>query len=137
MLFRLLGQRFALEVNSLAEISELMSEYPVPHAPPFLRGVANIHGRAAAVLDLGLFLGLGSTDNGRTLLLLNSPDSSLALLVEQMERMIGSDDIGATKPGASNLLPVELILADGIVALLDVAALLDAVEKTFLNPQPS
>lgn len=129
MLFRLLGRRFALDVASLAEIAELLPEYPLPHAPAFLRGVVNIHGRVAAVLDLGVFLGLGPTDKGRSLVLLSSPDSSLALVVEQMERMIGRDDIGAIQPGSGTVLPVELILADGIVSLLDVAALMDAVEK--------
>jgi purine-binding chemotaxis protein CheW len=135
MLFRIRGQRFALEVNFLAEISDLLPACPVPGAPPFLRGVANIHGRGAAVLDLALFLGLGPTDHGRNLLLVNSPDSSLAFVVEQMERMIGGDDIGATQRGSSSLLPLELILADGCVPLLDVAALLDAVEQALVAPQ--
>lgn len=131
MLFRLLGRRFLLEVEGVAEISEMLPEYPVPNSPPFLRGVVNIHGRVAAVLDLGLYLGIGPTDKGRTLLLLNSPDSSLALLVEQVERMISSDDIGAMEVGSDRLLPIELLLADGRASLLNVAALLDSVEKSF------
>jgi purine-binding chemotaxis protein CheW len=129
MLFRLLGRRFALDVAGMAEISELLPEYPLPHVPDFLRGVVNIHGRVAAVLDLGMFLGLGPTLNGRSIVLLNSPNSSLALVVEQMERMIGADDIGATQPGSGMVLPTEFILADGFASLLDVDALLDAVEK--------
>lgn len=129
MLFQLLGRRFALDVAGVAEISELLPEYPLPHAPAFLRGVVNIHGRVAAVLDLGLFLGFGPAGTGRSLVLLNSPNSSLALVVEQMERMITLDEVGATRPGSGTVLPMELILADGIVSLLDVAALLDAVEK--------
>lgn len=130
MLFWVKGKRFALEVDAVAEIADLVPEYPVPGALPFLRGVANIHGRIAAVMDLGLFLGLGPTGNGRSLVLLATPESSLALLVEQMERMITCDEIGAVQSGNDRLVPLELVLADGAAALVDVTALLDAVEKT-------
>ncbi len=130
MMFRLRERRFALEVDAVAEISELLPEYPIPGAPPFLRGVVNMHGRVAAVLDLGAFLGLGTAGRGGSLVLLESPGCSLALLVEHLERMITSDDVGATRRGESRLLPVELVLADGMAGLLDVAALMDAVEKS-------
>ncbi|HZV81733.1 MAG TPA: chemotaxis protein CheW [Geobacteraceae bacterium] len=130
MIFRLHGRRFVLEVDSVAEISDVLPEYPIPGAPPFLRGVVNMHGRVAAVLDLGLYLGLGPTDKGRSLVLLSGPESSLALLVEHLERMIVSEDIGAIQTGNDRLLPVELVLADGRASLLDVAALMDAVEKS-------
>ncbi len=129
MLMRLLGRRFALEVDGVAEISELLPEYPIPKAPPFLRGVVNIHGTVAAVLDLGIYLGIGPSEKGRTLLLLSSPGCSLAIVVEQVERMITADDIGAVRSCSDSLLPCELLLADGSAALIDLQALLASVEK--------
>lgn len=131
MLFRLLGHRFALDVDAVAEITDLLPECPVPGAPAFLRSVVNLHGRIVAVLDLGVYLGLGSTANGRSLVLLSSPESSLALLVEQMERVITGEEVGAMQSAGDRLLPLELLLADGKATLLDVSALLDAVGNPF------
>lgn len=129
MLFRVCGQRFALNVADVAEISEILPEYPIPNAPPFLRGVVNIHGRVAAVLDLSLYLGHSPSSNCRNLVLLNRAGSSLALLVEQMERMIDSDAITAVQQVEGNRGLVELVLADGSVTLLDVDGLLSSLES--------
>jgi len=128
MLFRVCGQRFALNVADVAEISEILPEYPIPNAPPFLRGVVNIHGRVAAVLDLSLYLGHSRSSTCRNLVLLNRAGSSLALLVEQMERMIGSDAITAVQQVEGNRGLAELVLVDGNVTLLDIDGLLSSLE---------
>jgi len=128
MLFRVCGQRFALNVDDVAEISEVLPEYPIPNAPPFLRGVVNIHGRVAAVLDLSLYLGHSRSGACRNLVLLNRAGSSLALLVEQMERMIGSDAITVIQQVEGNCGLAELVLADGNATLLDIDGLLSSLE---------
>lgn len=128
MLFRVCGQRFALNVADVAEISEILPEYPIPNAPPFLRGVVNIHGRVAAVLDLSLYLGQSRSSTCRNLVLLNRAGSSLALLVEQMERMIDSDAITAVQQVEGNRGLAELVLVDGNVTLLDIDGLLSSLE---------
>jgi len=131
MLFRVCGRRFALDVNEVAEISELLPEYPIPNAPACLRGVVNIHGRVAAVLDLPRFLGDVPAGACRSLVLINGGGSALALLVEQMERMIGSADITAIRQVEDNLALAELVLADGSATLLDIEGLLSSLEKSF------
>jgi len=131
ILFRVCGRRFALDVDAVAEISELLPEYPIPNAPDCLRGVVNIHGRVAAVLDLPRFLGEAPTGVCRSLVLLNSGGSALALLVEQMERMVGSTDISAIQQVEDKLSLGELVLADGNATLLDIEGMLSSLEKTF------
>lgn len=128
MLFTLCGQRYALEVEAVAEIAEMLPEYPIPFAPRFLRGIVNIHGKLAAILDLALYSGAGGATNGRNLLLLNVPDTSLALIVEQMERIISSEEIMSLEEGKGSLEKSTLILADGPATLLDVDALLEGIE---------
>lgn len=130
MLFSLCEQRYAIDVAAVAEISEILPEFPIPNAPLFLRGVVNIHGKVAAVLDLALYIGAGPTLKGRNLLLLNSADTALAIVVEQMERMVGGDEILSREPGKGAFATAALILADGPAALLAVDTLLEAVEKT-------
>jgi len=128
MLFRVCGQRFALNVDDVAEISEVLPEYPIPNSPPFLRGVVNIHGRVAAVLDLSLYLGHSRSAACRNLVLLNRPGTALALLVEQMERMIDSDAITAMQQVEGDINLAELVLSDGNATLLDIDGLLSSVE---------
>ena len=131
MLFRVCGRRFALDVDAVAEISELLPEYPIPNAPGCLRGVVNIHGRVAAVLDFPRYLGDPPAGACRSLVLLNSGGSALALLVEQMEKMIGSADISAILQVEDELALGELLLADGNATLLDIEGVLSSLEKSF------
>jgi chemotaxis signal transduction protein len=94
-----------------------------------MRGVVNIHGKLAAVLDLALFSGAGTVTNGSNLLLLSCPDTSLALIVEQMERIISSEEIISREAGDGPLEQARLILSDGPVSLIDIEALLDGIER--------
>jgi len=131
MLFRVCGRRFALDVNEVAEISELLPEYPIPNAPPCLRGVVNIHGRVAAVLDLPGYLDETPSGACRSLVLVNSGGSALALLVEQTERMIGREEITAIRQADDPLALAELVLADGTATLLNIEGLISSLEKSF------
>jgi purine-binding chemotaxis protein CheW len=129
MLFVLGGRRFALDLRQTGVMTGLLEEYPVPRAPRFLRGVVNLHGRVVAVLDLGLYLGAGPTREGNSLLQVNLPDCSLALVVDRLERIVHEDEILARHPGPSELERERLELADGMVSLLDAEPLLQAVER--------
>ncbi len=131
LLFRVCGRRFALDVADIAEISDLLPEYPIPNAPPCLRGVVNIHGRVAAVFDLPRYLGGTPAGDCRSLVVVNCLGSALALLVEQMERMIGSEEISAIEKMDDPLALAELVLADGTATLLDIDGLLSSLEKSF------
>lgn len=124
MLFRLSGRRYAVDVEDISEISELLPEYPVPNAPLFMRGVVNIHGRVAAVLDLSLYWGGEPSQGGGNLLLLGAPGTSLAILVDSMEKMISPEDI-VSRDAETN----ELELSDGKVVLLSADSLLASLQS--------
>jgi purine-binding chemotaxis protein CheW len=129
MLFSTGGLRYAVNVDYLDEISALLPEYPIPRSPRFLRGVVNIHGKLAAVFDLSMYVGTGPVKKGCNLLLLKMPETSLSIIVEQMERMISTDEIVSVEsegPGATFL-----VLSDGKAELLDPELLVDSMEKSF------
>jgi len=132
MLFSTGGVRYAVNVDYLDEISELLQEYPIPQAPRFLRGVVNIHGKLAAVFDLSLYVGTGPVKKGCNLLLLKMPETSLAIVVEQMERMIPGDEIVSIEQGAGPSGATTFILADGKAELLDTEHLVDSMENSFV-----
>ncbi|HXC93816.1 MAG TPA: chemotaxis protein CheW [Geobacteraceae bacterium] len=130
MLFSTGGLRYAVNVDYLDEISELLPEYPIPQSPRFLRGVVNIHGKLAVVFDLSLYVGTGPVKKGCNLLLLKMPESSLSIVVERMERMISGDEILSISQGPS---ATTFILSDGNAELLDPQQLIDSMEKSFVT----
>lgn len=126
MLFSAKGQRYAVSMDAVDEIAEMLPQYPIPGAPRFIRTAVNIHGKIAALLDLSMFLGRGQLLQGRNMLLLRVQESSLAILVEQMERIVYADDILQDEITADG---TSLKLADGPALLVDAVSLVESVEK--------
>ena len=63
--FSLGGERFALESLLVSEVLDLPTVTRVPLGPQCLRGIVNLRGNAATVVDLGCKLGFGPTASGR------------------------------------------------------------------------
>lgn len=59
---RVSNQNFCLEIMSIREIRGWTPETPLPHAPPYVRGVVNLRGTVLPIIDLADRLGLGKTD---------------------------------------------------------------------------
>ena len=133
MLFSCGEHRYAVDVNAVDEISELLPEYPLPDTFRFLRGVVTIHGKLAVVLDLSLYLGAGPVKNGQNLILLKIPDTGLALVVSQLERIIFADEIMSAEPGNAEFEEAILTLKDGRVVLLSLGLLVDSIEKAIAS----
>jgi len=133
MLFSCDEHRYAVDVNAVDEIAGLLPEYPIPDSIRFLRGVVNIHGKLAVVLDLSLYLGTGPVKNGQNLLLLKLPDTGLALVVNQVERIIFNDEIMRSEPGTSEFEEAILTLKDGRVVLLSLGLLVNSIEKAIAS----
>jgi len=131
MLFSAGGRRYAVDIDTVEGIAEMLPEYPIPHAPRFLRGVVNIHGKLAAVIDLSMYLGTGPVKNGRNLLLLRMPGSALAIVVEQLERLLPAGEILSIETAAGDRGGATLLLADGRAELLVLEPLVTSLEKAF------
>jgi purine-binding chemotaxis protein CheW len=132
MLFSAGGRRYAVDVDFVDEIAEMLPEHPIPHSPRFLRGVVNIHGKLAAVIDFSMYLGTGAVKQGRNLLLLRMPGTALAIIVEQMERMLSAEDIVSIESVEGDPAGATLQLADGTASLLSVEPLVLSVEKALM-----
>lgn len=61
--FRLAGQLYGLEISAVREVSTCLVVTPVPHAPPQVRGLANLRSRIYLLLDLRSILGLASAED--------------------------------------------------------------------------
>lgn len=62
--FRVAGQDYCFDLESVREIRGWTSTTALPHAQPYVRGVINLRGAVVPVIDLSERLGLSATDPG-------------------------------------------------------------------------
>ncbi len=132
IIFKLGNESFGCELKNLRGIHRLMPVTPVPKAPPFVKGVANLRGIILPVIDLRNRLGFPQTQEDKNF---------RVLVVENQGENIGFEidgvkEIVKTEPSA--LLPFEgntdfkgreavcgmLRQPGGIVTLLNLKALI-------------
>lgn len=78
------GLYLACAFDEVLEVAEVPELYPLPHAPHWLRGVANLHGKSVPVTDLHALLDLEAQSSKRWLLLTGSADEPFGVLVESL-----------------------------------------------------
>jgi purine-binding chemotaxis protein CheW len=54
---RIGDQEFAMTVMAIREIRGWIASTPLPHAPPYIKGMINLRGRVMAIIDLAVRLG--------------------------------------------------------------------------------
>ena len=131
LLFTLAGERFALNLQEVAEVMEPTLSYPIPRAPGHFVGLINFHGSLTALVDLGRFLGKRATPPPQSgkLLVLDTRQANLAIWVDGVSSVVTGSSIAARSPG-EDALTAELLQTElGSVRLLRVEVLLDALEQ--------
>jgi len=128
---RLGSGRFAVALDSVAEVGRVPAVTRIPGGPDWLAGVANWRGRLMPVLDLRGLLGSDRTafTSSARLVVVVDDGVSAGLVVDAVE---GTGSLGAqvdefpaafAGPGAE-LLAGQVPRDDGPVAVLDPAAVL-------------
>lgn len=128
---RLGSGRFAVSLESVAEVGRVPGITRIPGGPDWLAGVANWRGRLMPVLDLRGLLGADRTPftSSARLVVIVDDGVSAGVIVDTVE---GTGELGAqidefpaalSGPGAT-LLRGQVPRDDGPVAVLDAAAVL-------------
>lgn len=132
LVFRIGGERFAIELVLIDEVIDTPSVQPIPDAPETVRGVATVRGVLITIYDPSPVLQVEGRVDG-TALLFARGGRRVALLVDDVydATTIAEDEVlrapGGTASAADGIL-VGLVRRDGeLIALLDADALLDAV----------
>lgn len=128
---RLGSGRFAVDLNSVAEVGRAPHVTRVPGLPAWLAGVANWRGRILPVLDVRTLLGADAVplDSRGRLLVLTQGNHVVGMLVDAVDgtTMLGADVAAfppASGPAGANLLSGQVPRDDGPIAVVDVAAVL-------------
>lgn len=122
------AQQFAIDIMSVREIRGWAPSTPLPHAPPYVRGMINLRGLILPIVDLGERLGVASTPpdsaavvvvaeiNGRQVGLLVDAVCDILLLTANM--LQETPDVGA--PVIQDFVQGVMTTEGGIVTLLSL-----------------
>jgi purine-binding chemotaxis protein CheW len=130
LLFIVQGDRYAIELQNVAEVLPPACTYPVPWTPPCIRGAMNFHGNLVAVLDLADFMAAGTMAAEGNLLVLDRNIANLALGVDRVDNIIASDLVLEERDSCEPLVEKILVLADGEVRKLALEKLLENIVAT-------
>jgi len=129
--FALATERYAIETRYVQEIVRLRDCTPVPGAPAFVRGVANLRGEVLCLVDLRRLVGLPSTDlNDRSrVVVLGVARADFGVLVDetfeiaklQSDDILSSSDsvVGSGREYVAGVTREALIVLDGAALLRD------------------
>jgi purine-binding chemotaxis protein CheW len=122
IIFRLVQERYAIELKDLAEVLPFTRCTPVPGAPPQFVGVINLRGELRGVLDLSQLLALPESESTKSgfILILRS-GLGVGLKVDSIEDLHEIRPEELTRPMQANYLKG---LAAGTLPLLDADKLL-------------
>ena len=102
--FRVEDRLYGFVLSEVREVSTGLAITPVPHAPPAVRGLANLRSRIYLVLDLRPILGYEpaeATPDSRLVILRPSVAESTAVLVDRGGDIVTARD-SDIEPGAGH-----------------------------------
>jgi purine-binding chemotaxis protein CheW len=94
-------QEFAMSIMAIREIRGWIASTPLPHAPPYIKGMINLRGTVLAIIDLAVRLGLQSRPPtaASVVVVVELGDKVVGLLVDAVSDIITvTDDMRQTTP---------------------------------------
>jgi purine-binding chemotaxis protein CheW len=132
--FRLGGDLMAVGAALVQSVHRPPPLTPLPHAPPAVRGYANLRGQTLLVLDLGRLLGRAPAADGpdaRLVVFQPALGDPFGVLVDRIGdvAVLRPDQIEDRPPGGDDLVVAVGKLDRELVALLDARRFLPRVER--------
>jgi len=95
--FRVADGEYGIGIANVIDIIKLQEITPVPHMPDYIKGITNLRGTIAPIIDLRLRFGLceGIYDERTCIIVLNLKDMNIGLIVDEVREVaeIGEDSI--------------------------------------------
>ncbi|MDD3977425.1 MAG: chemotaxis protein CheW [Methanomicrobium sp.] len=104
--FEISGTNYAIDINTVQEIVEMMPITPVPRSPQHIAGIINLRGVITNVMNLNCLLGLdfGQNHESKKIIVL-VPDaagsSNIGLIVDDVQSVLQIDDENVDQMDAS------------------------------------
>ncbi len=137
--FALRGEQYGIAILGVQEIKGSAATTPIPHTPPYVRGVMNLRGTVIPVVDLRVRFGLPALDDERfaVIIVVAVERRLVGLLVDAVSDVLDIPDSAVQPPpefGGDR--PHQRCVAgtarvdDDLIVLLDVRHVLDADEPS-------
>lgn len=138
--FRCGGRGFAIDIMSVREIRSWSEPTPLPHAPPYMRGMVNLRGSVLPVTDLAQRLGQEPTrdDPRNVIIVVQSGNRVHGLLVDAVSDIVNpTEDQLQEVPAVGDPADVSMaerlfVVDDTMIQILSTSRLLPPVA----NPAP-
>lgn len=115
--FRVDDGDYGVEISYVTEIIEMQDYTPVPHTPSYIKGITNLRGTIAPVIDMRLRFGHEETPyTSRTcIIVLSMADTSLGFIVDEVQEVadIGADSIQPPPRSTSGVTGSSFVKAIG------------------------
>lgn len=85
LIYQLGEQFFATPLIEVREVIEYRDAKPIPHTPPFFKGVINIRGEIVGVIDLRERLKIAGSDKPVAQLIFETAKGPLAAIVDRVQ----------------------------------------------------
>lgn len=128
--FNLSGERYAIEMSYIREVSLLKEITTLPGTPSFIIGIISLRGQVISIVDIKIILGLptrGITDYNRVIVL-QSDTISFGILADAiiMTRRINLDKINRPPPTVNNIGASYLLgIIPGPLMVIDAKTMLN------------
>ncbi len=141
VVFRLEDAEYAIEIHKVREIIKLTSITPVPRTPDVIKGIINVRGKIVVVIDLKERFDLGNEHEATHIILVETDERILGILVDDISKVIRVDedrvkeppDIITDKIHADYIHGIVILKSDRFIILLDVDRLFSEEEWEGLN----
>jgi purine-binding chemotaxis protein CheW len=100
VVFELDGREFALPIQDIAEILQMVLVTPVPEVPPWVAGVVNLRGRVIPIVDLRTRLGIPTRrpELNTPILIAEQGTRKLGLIADAVRDVVSLEDAALEPP---------------------------------------
>lgn len=133
---------YGIGISYVVEIIEMQDITPVPHTPAFIKGITNLRGTIAPIIDLRLRFGHTETEytEHTCIIVMSMGDSSIGFIVDEVQDVATIDDENTQPPpkstggdAAKNYFVKSIGIFGGHVKqLLDIDKVFGMIDKAYL-----
>ncbi len=95
LVFSLDDEKYGIPLSSVKEVIGLAKITPVPHVPPFFKGLINLRGKIISVIDLRIKLGVHAGEyqaKKTSIIITDVNDLTIGTIVDDVNEVVGFDD---------------------------------------------
>ncbi len=126
------GQDYCIDIMSVREIRGGTRATPLPHAPPFMRGVINLRGTVLPIIDLACRLDLDTKldDTRNVIIVVTNGTRTVGLMVDAVSDILAVPEADLQPPpdlkadNEQSFISALMIVDNRMVRVLDLTAVL-------------